>query len=66
MKERKMGTYEVTVNENGIVESVIETWSGRRKYIYTYSEAYSAFVRRDDVKFTTLKSGYYKGTYYLK
>lgn len=63
MEFRKIKDYEITV-EDGIVTNIVKNGYSGRVTAYPYKRGvYGGWVIQNNVKFTTLKNGIYRGTY---
>ena len=67
-KTHKVGAYEVEVNEKGIVEKITIDFGNNgyeRRYAYlpAKSKYDTAWIKQENIKFSTFKSNFYKGKY---
>ena len=63
MKKRQLKNYEIYVSDDGIVDSITvgEGVDYKRVYPYKYDKKLGCMVIQNNIKFTTLKSGFYQG-----
>lgn len=60
---RKIKNYEITEENNKIINIVkVEGISRTTGHAYKYNQKLRCFEKLEDIKFSTLKNGIYKGT----
>lgn len=60
---RKIKNYEITEEDNKIINIVkVEGTNRTTGHAYKYNSKFNAWIKLEDIKFSTLKNGIYKDT----